>query len=134
MLVRVKKDNRIGISTVVVEEPAHGAIVMLSSEDISNLHYGTIQSEIIIACFVLPCCETNTAPIRSAVLHRVACEFVAHKGLQTEVKANTQIISVENQAVATTERMNYTAAPVTIGQKTDKNYPFHDKSGHSSML
>jgi hypothetical protein len=66
---------------------------------------------------VLPHCEANTAPIRSVVLHHVACEFVVHKGAQTQVEANTQIILVKNRAVATTKRMNYTAAAVIIRQK-----------------
>jgi len=71
-----------------VEEIAHGAIFMLHRKDISQLDNGTIQSMIIISCYVLPCCETNTAPIRSIIIHGVAFAFVAHKEAQLEMKTH----------------------------------------------
>ena len=89
-LLCIKKDNNIGVTAFVEEEPPHGAILMLGGEDFGNLHYRTIQSEVIITRGVIPRRETNSALIRSVFIHRVACEFVAHKGAQTEVDANTQ--------------------------------------------
>ena len=98
-LLCVKKDNSIGVTAVIEEEPRHGVILVLGGEDIGNLHYRTIQLEVIITRGILPCRETNSAPIRSVFVHRVAFKFMAHKGAQTEVDANTQIFTVKNQAV-----------------------------------
>ena len=65
ILLCIKKDKGIGVTTVVEEEPPHGAILVLGGEDVGNLHYLIIQSEVIITRGVLPHRETNSAPIRS---------------------------------------------------------------------
>jgi hypothetical protein len=111
-----------------MEETAHRAILVVHCEDISNFNNGAIQSAIIIPCCILPRCKTYTAPIRSIAVHGVACKFVSHEGAQTQMKTDTHIIPVDYQNVSTPKRMQFTTAPITIGQKTDKNNPLHDES------
>jgi hypothetical protein len=44
-----------------------------------------------------------------------------------EAKANTHVIMIEHQRVPAPKWMQFTAAPITIGQKSNENNPFHDK-------
>jgi hypothetical protein len=51
-----------------------------------------------------------------------------------EEKADTHVILIGHQRVPTPKRMQFAAAPITIGQKADKTNPFHDKFGVASVV
>jgi hypothetical protein len=41
----------------------------------------------------------------------------------------TTVIPIDHQTVPVPKWMQFAAAPIAIGQKTDKNNPFHGKFG-----
>jgi hypothetical protein len=98
----------------VEKQSPHRAIRMLGSEDLRDLHHRSIQAEVIIPSCILPCRKTNIAPIRTVLFNRVARKFVPHKTTQAEMDPDTQIVTVENHDVPTTERMTGTAVSITV--------------------
>ncbi len=44
------------------------------------------------------------------------------------MKTDTHLIPVDCQNVATPKQMQFTTAPITVGQNTNKNNPLHDES------
>jgi hypothetical protein len=48
-----------------------------------------------------------------------------HEGVQTEPKSNTPVSPIHHQRVPAPKGVQLTAAAIIIGQKTNKNDPFH---------
>ena len=113
-LICIRNNNCVGVTAVVVKQSPHRAISMLGGEDLRDPHHRSVQAEVIIPACILPCRETNAAPISTVLFHCVACKFMQHKTTQMEMDPDTQIIMVENHAVPTTKRMTGTAASITV--------------------
>jgi hypothetical protein len=117
----------------VVEQTAHRAVCLVCCEDLNNFNNSTIQTAIIIPSHVLPRSKANAASLGSIVINYVACEFISHKQVQTKAETNTTIIPIDHHTIPAPKRMQFAAAPITIGQKTDKNNPFHGKFGVANI-
>ena len=109
------------------KQTAHRAVWVVHHKDLNNLHNCAVETAIVIPRRVLPCSKANATTLRSVVVNCVACELILHKRMQTQTKTNTTVNPVDHQTVPAPKWMQFAAAPVIVGQKSDKNNPLHDK-------
>ena len=85
-------NNGIRLTTIVVVEASHRAVLMVRCEHLGDLHHSTIQQMTILSCCVLPSCEKNAATIRTIDVDGVTSKLVLHHHVQAETKTDTAIL------------------------------------------
>lgn len=100
----------------------HATVGRIRKEDISNPQKYTIKPLRIFSSGVFPRREANATAITSIFAHLMDCEIRLLHQPQTHQSSHTVVCTLD-KCIPTSKRMCPTAAPVTIGQKTNKNDP-----------